>query len=62
ERIREGPVATTANPNISKTGLKLLAASPTKVANKPIGEYKNLCTLCDHYFNLKGIFHQFSIS
>ncbi|VVC06096.1 Uncharacterised protein [uncultured archaeon] len=62
ERINAGPVATTANVNISKTGLKLLAASPTKAANKPFGEYKKLCTLRDHYFNGKVIFHQFSVN
>ncbi len=62
ERINAGPVATTANVNISKTGLKLLAASPTKAANNPFGEYKKLCTFCDHYFNPKVIFHQFSVN
>lgn len=56
ERIKVGPVATIANVNNNKIGLKLLAASPTKVANKPVGEYKNLCTLYDHNFHWQQIF------
>ena len=48
DKIRAGAVATIANPNISNTGLKLPATSPTKVAKKPAGEYKNLCTIQDH--------------
>jgi hypothetical protein len=61
DRINAGPTATIANVNIIKTGLKLLAASPTKVANKPFGEYKKLCTLFDHYFKSKVIFRQFYV-
>lgn len=60
DKINAGPTAIIANVNIIKTGLKLLAASPTKVATKPFGEYKKLCTLFDYYFNSKVIFHQFS--
>jgi hypothetical protein len=59
ERIRVGPVATIANVNNNKIGLKLLAASPTKVANKPVGEYKKLCTFYDHNFHCWQIFQQF---
>jgi hypothetical protein len=46
---RAGAVAAIANPNINNTGLKLPATSPTKVAKKPVGEYKNLCTFNDHF-------------
>jgi hypothetical protein len=55
DSIRAGAVATIANPNINRTGLKLLATSPTKVAKKPTGEYKKLCTFLDH-FTLKSSF------
>ena len=48
ERIKVGPTATIENVNNNNIGLKLLAASPTKVANKPVVEYKNLFTLFDH--------------
>jgi hypothetical protein len=54
--IKAGPVATTANTKSNKTGLKLLAASPTKVANKPADEYKNLCALYEHIFISRQIF------
>jgi hypothetical protein len=56
ERIKVGPVATIAKMNNNKIGLKLLADSPTKVANKPVAEYKNLCTLYAHNFDCKQIF------
>ncbi len=56
ESIRVGPVATIANMNNSKIGLKLLAASPTKVAYNPVVEYKNLFTLYDQNFHYKQIF------
>jgi hypothetical protein len=53
--MRAGAVAIIANPNISRTGLKLLATSPTKVAKKPTGEYKKLCTFLEH-FSLNQVF------
>ncbi|SHO44468.1 hypothetical protein NSIN_20350 [Nitrosotalea sinensis] len=59
DRIRVGPVATIAKVNNNKIGLKLPAASPTKVANKPVGEYKNLCTFYDHNFHCKQNFQEF---
>lgn len=59
DKIRAGPVATIANPNISKIGLKLPATSPTKVANKPTGEYKKLSTFCDRFFKMGLFFVEF---
>jgi len=60
DSIRAGAVATIANPNINRTGLKLLATSPTKVAKKPTGEYKKLCTFLDH-FTVKSSFSRLEI-